>query len=87
VFLVSAELVAPLMLEIDCVLSGNVVMNFKELYLTTERDGIVHKHQFICEEDTAAGVTEDLIPRSEIPRRYVPTHKATERTETDNVTT
>jgi hypothetical protein len=87
VFLVSAQLAAPLILGTDCVLSGNVVMNFKEGYLTTDRDCVVHKHQFICEEETAAGVTEDLIPRSEIPRRYVPTHKATERTETDNVTT
>jgi hypothetical protein len=64
VFLVSAQLVALLVLGIDYVLSGNVVMNFNEGYLTTDRDGVVHKHQFICEEETAAGVTEDLIPRA-----------------------
>ena len=87
VFLVSAQIVAPLILGIDYLLSSNLVMNFKEAYFTTERDGVIHKRQFICEEKIAAVITEDLISRTEFPRRYIPTRKATEPTETDKVTT
>lgn len=86
VFLVSDQLVASLIFEIDYLLSSNVVMNFNEGYFTTERDGIIHEHQFMCKEEIAASITEDLISRTEIPRHYAPTRKTTEPTETDNVT-
>ena len=45
-------------------LSGNIVMKFKEGYFTSERDGIVRKHQFICDEHMATDFTEDSISRT-----------------------
>ena len=75
VFLISAQLVVPLILWVDYLLSGNVVMNFKEAYFTSERDGIIHKHQFICEEEIVADIPEDLISRSNISRCHIPNSK------------
>lgn len=48
----------------DYLLSDDILMKFKEGYFTSERDGIVRKHQSICEEKTATDVTEDSISRA-----------------------
>jgi hypothetical protein len=39
-------------------------MKFKEGHFTSERDGILRKHQSICEEQTATDVTEDSTSRA-----------------------